>query len=87
MSNKQGCFKAFVPLVVKTTEACGKGTFAVEPIKGGTRIARLSGERISYNECVSRIRQSCIRPDDPLQIGPRSFLQLDEPSRLFNHCC
>lgn len=74
-------------LTVKTTCRYGRGVFAASDIAKGTVIHVLSGERITLDEFVNRIFRGEERLDDPLQIGRRTYLDLDEFSRLFNHAC
>jgi hypothetical protein len=47
----------------------------------------LSGETISFYECIERIKSGRESQDDTLQIGLGLEIDLDEISRTFNHSC
>lgn len=72
---------------VKTSKISGQGCFATRNIKKGEKITELMGERVSRNEIHRRIEEGIENIDDPLQIGDELFIDLDEPSRFFNHSC
>lgn len=74
-------------LVVRSTGKYGRGVFAAEAIPKGVVIHVLAGERMTLDEFVSCISCGGERLDDPLQIGRRTYLDLDDFSRLFNHGC
>ena len=74
-------------LVVKSTKQYGKGVFAVREIKGGVVIYTLSGERMNPEEMARRVNSKKEYIDDPFQIGKRTYLDLNELSRTFNHSC
>ncbi len=72
---------------VKESKLGSKGSFATENIKKGETIKLLTGEVLSRDEINKRIVEEKEGNDDPLQIGDELFIDLDEPSRLFNHSC
>ncbi len=74
-------------LEARDTGRYGQGIFAASDIKAGTFIHTLGGARISLDEFVARVRRGDERLDDALQIGKKTYLDLDEFSRLFNHSC
>ena len=74
-------------LLIKDSKIGGKGVFAGEDIFRGGVIFILNGEMVSFDECRRKVLQGEVRVDDPLQIGEKAFLILDELSYLFNHCC
>lgn len=74
-------------LILKDTLKYGKGVFAGEDIRKGKVIHVLSGEKMSLNIFIKKINAGAERIDDPLQIGCREYLDLDEFSRTFNHSC
>jgi len=86
--NKKLNIKNASNLEIKETKKCGKGVFAVKPIKKGDLIYYPSGEKISEKKCHERINSSKLNGDDPLQIGLHYFCILEEGiSRTFNHSC
>ncbi|MDD5391979.1 MAG: SET domain-containing protein-lysine N-methyltransferase [Thiothrix sp.] len=74
-------------LRVDNTHKYGTGVFAEEDIASGQIVATLGGERISLSLVVDRICQGEERRDDPLQIGLKTYLDLDALLRSFNHNC
>jgi len=74
-------------LTVRDTRKYGKGVFAAEPIKKGSVIHVLSGKRLSVYDLVKNINAGKEFIDDPFQIGKKTYLDLDELSRTFNHSC
>lgn len=74
-------------LVIKNSKIGGKGTFAVEALKKGQLIRKLTGEVVSREEINRRIARGQERNDDPLDIGDNLFLDLDKKSLLINHSC
>ncbi|MDE1828596.1 MAG: SET domain-containing protein [Candidatus Micrarchaeota archaeon] len=65
----------------------GKGIFATKDIRKGQLIFVMKGERITFKQMVKRVNQGAERGSDPLQIGAKTYLDLDEFSRVFNHSC
>lgn len=61
----------------------GRGVFARRPIKSGEQILEFTGRRISLDEALARGERQC----DPLQIGPREYIEIGEPAVLVNHSC
>lgn len=74
-------------MIIKDTRKYGKGVFAGDDIKKGDVIHVLSGEKMSGNDFVKRVNANAEYIDDPLQIGCRTYLDLDDFSRIFNHSC
>lgn len=74
-------------LKVKDTGKYGKGVFATEDIREGEIIHVLSGEIIDLNDIVERVNSKNENIDDPFQISKRTYIDLDEFSRTFNHGC
>lgn len=76
-----------VKFVVKDTHKYGKGVYAAEDIKKGTVIRVFGGKRTTLSALVNRIISGKEFLDDPFQIGRRTYLDLDEICRTFNHSC
>jgi uncharacterized protein len=74
-------------IVIKDTKKYGKGVFADEDIKKGQFIHILSGEKISSNDLIKKVQHGKEKIDDPLQIGKKTYIDLDLLSRSFNHSC
>lgn len=74
-------------LVIKSTKKYGNGVFATEEIKKGEVIHVLSGYRMDSVEMAKRVNSKKEYIDDPFQIGKRTYIDLNEFSRTFNHSC
>jgi uncharacterized protein len=74
-------------LVVHETGRYGKGVFARRPIEQGSCIHVLRGDRLTLEQMFDRIMAGDETATDPLHIGRRTYLDLDELSRTFNHSC
>ena len=74
-------------LEVKETNKYGRGVFALEDIKKGQIVYVINGERIPLSEVVKRINSGKENLDDIFQIGKRTYIDLNDFSRLFNHSC
>ncbi len=74
-------------LVVKDTKKYGKGVFANAEIQNGEVIHVLSGERMDVGQLVDKVLSGKENIDDACQFGRRTFFDLDEFSRTFNHSC
>ena len=72
---------------IQNTKKYGRGVFASEDIKRGEVIHILQGERLDVADSVNHINSGYGRPNDPLQVGRRTYLALDIPSLIFNHSC
>ena len=72
---------------VRDTARYGKGVFATSDIKAGSVIHILTGVTITIRELVNRVNSGNERIDDPLQVGMRTYIDLDSLSRTFNHSC
>jgi hypothetical protein len=72
---------------VRHTGQYGKGVFALENVAKGGVIHVLDGETISINDLVQRVNSGNENPNDPLQVGIRTYIDLDDFSRTFNHGC
>jgi hypothetical protein len=73
--------------VIRDTRKYGKGVFAVRQIPKGTVIHAFGGETVSVRDLVDRVNAGKENIDDPLQVGLRTYIDLDELSRTFNHSC
>jgi len=74
-------------LIVKDTHKYGKGVFAGKDIKKGEIIHVLDGKKLDLNDVVEIINSGKENLDDIFQIGRRTYIDLDELSRTFNHSC
>lgn len=74
-------------LVVKETGKYGKGVFAGEDIKKGQKIYILSGPTMTTKKFAEMVNSGNENIDDPLQVGKRTYIDLDKISRTFNHSC
>ena len=74
-------------IIVKDTLKYGKGVFANEDIKKGSIIYTLTGEKIDIKEFAIRVNSKKEEIDDPFQFGRRTYFDLDNLSRTFNHSC
>ncbi|MEI6155400.1 MAG: SET domain-containing protein-lysine N-methyltransferase [Deltaproteobacteria bacterium] len=74
-------------MVIKDTGKYGNGVFAAIDIKKGEIITTLSGEIITFDECVKRINNGEENITDSLMVGLELDMDLDEISRTFNHSC
>lgn len=74
-------------LEVRDTKKYGKGVFAGNDIKKGTIIYTLGGKKMDVTELVSKVNSDKENIDDPFQVGKRTYMDLDEMSRTFNHSC
>lgn len=74
-------------LVTKNTGKYGNGIFAGEDIKKGTKIYTLSGEKMDINDWIREVDIGKENIDDSLQVGKRTYIDLDKISRIFNHSC
>lgn len=79
--------KSSPKLEVRDTKKYGKGVFAGEDIKKGRIIHVLSGKKMDILDLVRRVNSDKENIDDPLQIGKRTYIDLDKFSRCFNHSC
>jgi uncharacterized protein len=79
-ANKKG-------FVVRDTHKYGKGVFAAKDIKRGEIVYVLGGRKTTLRELVKRLNSSKEEIDDPFQIGRRTYIDLNEISRTFNHSC
>lgn len=72
---------------VKKASLRGEGVFAKEAIKKGSVIYPLSGEFVTFDECILRIRGGEEAQDDSLQVGYELDMILEGISHFFNHSC
>lgn len=79
--------RPFPAVEVRNTGQYGKGVFALENVPKGSVIHVLGGETISINDLVQRVNSGNENPNDPLQVGMRTYIDLDDFSRTFNHSC
>lgn len=81
-------YNKFSPkLEVRDTKKYGKGVFAAEDIKKGRIIYVLGGERVDGMDLIEKVNSDNENIDDPFQVGKRTYIDLDETSRTFNHSC
>jgi uncharacterized protein len=74
-------------LLVKDTHKYGKGVYTNEDIKKGTIIYTLGGIRMGIDDFIRKVLSGQENIDDPFQIGKRTYIDLNEFSRTFNHSC
>lgn len=79
--------KASPELKICDTGKYGSGVFANEDIKKGQIVYVFGGERIDVTDLLKRVNSNEENIDDPFQIGKRTYIDLDEISRSFNHSC
>lgn len=72
---------------VRKSAVEGKGVFATALIKKGQMICQFRGTRRSIQEIKDLYKTGDERIDDPLQIEPQVYIDLDEPYIYFNHSC
>ncbi len=72
---------------IRDTGKYGLGVFTLQHFRKGEAIHALNGTRITLGQSVRQILSGKEAPNDPLQIGRRTYLDLDNLSRCFNHCC
>ncbi len=72
---------------LKDTNGYGKGVYANKNFKKGEIIYTLSGEVITFEESIRRIKSGIEKQTDSLQVGLEMDMDLDEFSRTFNHSC
>jgi SET domain-containing protein len=83
-NKKKGLKEAFS---VKKTGKYGAGVFANKDINKGDVIYILSGTKMSLQELVLKVISENERIDDPFQVGRKTYIDLNEISRTFNHSC
>ncbi|HCP09049.1 MAG TPA: hypothetical protein DIT25_04620 [Candidatus Moranbacteria bacterium] len=74
-------------LKLKETLKYGNGIFALENINKGNKIWVLSGEKMDVTEWANRVKYGKEAMNDSLQIGRRTYLDMDRISNTFNHSC
>ncbi len=74
-------------LQIRDTGAYGNGVYTEEPIERGRIIGVLDGITLTLDECIEKVRRGEENVSDPLQVSLEVWLDLDEPSRTFNHSC
>ena len=72
---------------IRDAGVLGKGVFALRAISQGEIIHMLAGPSMSTAQLVRRVLTGGEAMDDPLQVGRRTYIDLDEISRCFNHSC
>lgn len=77
----------FPELEIKNTKKYGKGVFASSNIENGDIVYMLNGERMDIRDFVTKVNSDHENIDDPFQIGKRTYYDLNEISRTFNHSC
>jgi uncharacterized protein len=74
-------------LEIKDTKKYGKGVYAREDIKKGSVVYVLSGPTMTPDDFAKMVNSDKEDIDDPLQVGKRTYIDLDKISRIFNHSC
>ncbi len=74
-------------LFIKETGIYGRGVFANANIKKGEVIYKMDGKKLTLKEVVNNILSGKESEEDPLQVGRRTYIDLNEVSRTFNHSC
>lgn len=77
----------FPKLEIRDTKKYGKGVFAKENIKKGTIVHILSGPTMTTKRFAEMVNSGKENIDDPLQVGKRTYINLDRLSDSFNHSC
>ncbi len=77
----------FPKLYSKDTKKYGKGMYAGEDIEKGRIVHLMGGVRMDVKDLVKKVNSKKENIDDPFQIGKRTYIDLDEVSRTFNHSC
>lgn len=73
--------------IIKDTKKYGSGCFARKSLKRHELIHTMHGKTISLSQMVALVTHGKERIDDPLQVGRRTYVDLDTTSRSFNHSC
>ena len=79
--------KQSVRLTVRDIGKYGKGVFAGRDIQKKEFIHTLDGPQVSLKQLVARVLAGKEDINDPLQVGRRTYVDLDKISRIFNHSC
>lgn len=74
-------------LEIRKSGISGRGVFAGEAIKKGQRIHVMRGKRMTLRQMFRAVDSGTENSADPLLIDDDLYLDLDELSRSFNHCC
>ena len=74
-------------LAIRETGKYGKGVYATKTIEKGEWIHAMKGVRMSLDEFIEKMASGQEREDDPLQVGRKTYIDLDDFSRCFNHGC
>lgn len=74
-------------LVVRESGIDATGVFANRSFSVGDRIHVMGGRRRSFLQCAGDVLLKRSHFDDPLQIGPNCYIDLDAFSVRFNHSC
>lgn len=72
---------AMNPFIIKPCTH-GRGLFASRLIKSGETITKFRGKKIDYSGVL---RKRLI--DNPLQIGPETYVDIRQPAVIANHSC
>jgi SET domain-containing protein len=74
-------------LEIRDTKKYGRGVYAKEDIKKGSVVYLLSGPTMTPADFAKMVNSDKEDIDDPLQVGKRTYIDLDKVSRIFNHSC
>jgi uncharacterized protein len=73
--------------VIKDTRKYGSGCYATCDIKRHETIHVMNGTTVTLLQMVALVTEGRERIDDPLQVGRKTYIDLDRTSRSFNHSC
>lgn len=76
-----------IDLEIKKSGISHNGVFALKKFAKGERICFMTGKTMTLDEMIEAVDNGYERGSDPLQIGLKKYLDLDELPRSFNHSC
>lgn len=74
-------------LEIRKSAISRNGVFTLKGIKKGQRICFMTGKVCTLDEMIENVDSGKEGSSDPLQIGDKKYLDLDELPRSFNHSC
>ncbi len=74
-------------LEIRDTKKYGRGVYAKENIDKGSVVYVLSGPTMTPTDFAKMVNSDKEDIDDPLQVGKRTYINLDKVSDTFNHSC
>lgn len=75
------------PVEVFVSKISGKGLRATSTIAKGETIMRMTGTRVTEKQVDRLLEKKKLLRDNPLQIGARTYMILDEVPVAANHSC